>query len=77
MEIPLPLIKTSDYEGYEYDAICAWLIKSFGKAREEQFREFMAGQTGGLTDDGKFVVYAWDLERFLKNDKLANALWDD
>lgn len=60
------LISTADGEGYERKALQRFL-KSIHLDKE--FSDWFNGQTGGITEDGKFFVYKWDVDRFLEQHK--------
>jgi hypothetical protein len=60
MKLP-KLITTEDFEGYEYKAV----LKFLGPKAQE-FRNWFAGKTGGITNKGKYVVYKYDFDKFLE-----------
>ena len=60
--VELKLIRTRDYEGYESKNLKAWLKE---RNLDASFNEWFAGSTVALTDDGKFIIYKWDVDRFL------------
>lgn len=50
--------------GYCYDM--ADLNKFLNKKELERFNKWFNGQTGCIGDNGEFLVYEWDLERFIQ-----------
>jgi len=48
------------------------VINKIGKKNWNKFIKFMAGQTVGLLDDGKFDYYEWDVDRFIARIKNEN-----
>ena len=50
---------------------------SFGEddSKRKEWREWFAGQTGLLSEDGTHLVYAWDYERFMEG-KRGTLFWD-
>lgn len=59
----LTLHTGSGYSGYDLAEIEAkWHPKIVAL-----FGEWHRGQTGAVTPDGRFIVYAWDMHRFLHN----------
>lgn len=41
-------------------------LKEFFGDRYPKFEEWMAGQTGAIDERGRFIVYWWDVERFME-----------
>lgn len=62
VQIPLKLI---DNIGYDYKELSK-LLKRQGRLKEWQ--EFYIGQTGAISEDGKFLVYPCDVIRFVNKD---------
>jgi hypothetical protein len=52
----MKLIKTEDVEGYDYKEV----VRKY-----PNFKKWFAGQTCEIYK-GKFIVYKWDMERFLQ-----------
>ena len=65
MAIPkLPtLIEEADWHGYEIDEVRNFFRK-IGKLKVITWDKWFAGQTGGISKDGKFCVYKGDFDRF-------------
>lgn len=65
MNLPLKLIidKKSGVRGYETNEVRDYM-KSIG--RLEEWGNFFNGQTGAIIGK-KFIIYSWDIERFLQN----------
>lgn len=57
----LKLIKADTYEGYELNNLLEYLSE---KGLKEKFDKWFAGSTMA-NQDGKMIVYKWDLEDFL------------
>lgn len=46
------------------------VLREYGLLQD--FQRWFAGQTGGLTEDGKFLVYKHDLEQFLDGKEVSD-----
>jgi hypothetical protein len=57
------LIKTPDWEGYEGKDVDRFM-KEWKPGMDARFRTWFNGQTGGITEDGKFCIYVYDFNRF-------------
>lgn len=55
------LIKRDGIEGYDSKEIDEYMAK---RGSQKAWGEFINGSTGAIID-GKFVVYRWDVEKFL------------
>lgn len=60
----LPIAKSKTFDGYYIDDVLDYLTARYDKYTALNFSKFIMGQTGGW-EDGKMVVYSWDLSRFL------------
>jgi len=62
--LDLKIVKNADAEGYDI----ADIKQALTPEQYSKFNNWFAGQTGGITDDGKFFVYTWDWQRFLQDE---------
>jgi hypothetical protein len=64
LKCDLPLIVSTDgIEGFESEVLTNWMSEN-GLLLEWQ--NWFSGQTGAIVD-GKFLVYKYDVDRFLSN----------
>ena len=56
------IILQEGIQGYSIDDIKAYLSHS----EWLRFSEWIGGQTGAVTKEGKFLVYKWDWDRYCK-----------
>lgn len=50
---------------YEHGLTQEEVVEKIGEDRWDEFAEWMGGQTGAVADDGTFLYYPSDVERFI------------
>lgn len=65
-KLPLKLYRIyhlePDYEGYDADEVRSYM-ESLGKL--DEWGKWYDGSTGAIDSEGRYIVYRWDVERFL------------
>lgn len=62
----MKLIKVLDQvEGYTIEEIKEYLPFN----EYDDFCKWFEGKTGAITEDGKYLVYSWDLRKYLRSRK--------